>query len=73
MTNKDTFKTKKAEEYKLMVKQIMFLFIIYSTLTYKYNTDKSSQAINRLYNQLAFQDKKLPVKIFIPLSFYETQ
>ena len=51
----------------------MFLFIIYSTLTYKYNTDKSSQAINRLYNQLAFQNKKLPVKIFILLSFYETQ
>ena len=73
MTNKDTFKTKEAEEYKLMEKQIMFLFIIYSTLTYKYNTDKSSQAINRLYNQLAFQNKKLPVKIFILLSFYETQ
>lgn len=73
MTNKDTFKTKEAEEYKLMEKQMMFLFIIYSTLTYKYNTDKSSQAINRLYNQLAFQNKKLPVKIFILLSFYETQ
>ena len=51
----------------------MFLFIIYSTLTYKYNTDKSSQATNRLFNQLAFQNKKLPVKIFILLSFYETQ
>ena len=73
MTNKDTFKTKEAEEYKLMEKQIMFLFIIYSTFTYKYNTDKSSQATNRLFNQLAFQNKKLPVKIFILLSFYETQ
>ena len=40
----------------------MFLFTIYSIFRYKYNTDKSSQAINRFYYQLAFQDQKLPVK-----------